>query len=372
VASPSDPAADPWPEPDAFEANAAGHVTPGQHRMLLGGPTPPPYAALAVLAVTAVSGAVLWWRSGFGPGITVILIGANIGLAVLSMNLDRRRRRRRLRSDLGRPAIGGGIGEVAVAAGRVDIRSGTGPIELGLAAPAAPVPGWYRMHWLEHPGAPRWSAGRVLLSAHPIAAPDGARTGPDTGPDAGPDPLVLAEIAARLRDVLRRAEWELGFNRTGELSPPQRDELRRAARARLLARSAGAGAGTLVAALLLVTAVLAWRRGPSDDRSALVGGLISAGLGLVVGWFTVRAAVRLPEAAAAVGGPPPLARASGPVTATVADAENDTWTLTLDGGITFHVTADVARAFGTPLRYTVYYVSRGRERVLLAAEPDRR
>src|SRR5262249_32946589 len=78
------------PDDEAFEANAAGHLPPGQRRTLLGDPVPPPYPALAILTVVAVGGAALWWRSGFEVGITVVLIGANVGLAAMSMNLDRR------------------------------------------------------------------------------------------------------------------------------------------------------------------------------------------------------------------------------------------------------------------------------------------
>jgi hypothetical protein len=369
VSAPPDPAPDPWPEPGAFEANAGGHLTYGQRRMLLGGPTPPPYASLSIIGVAAMAGAVLWWRFGLGAGITVILVGSNIGLAVMGMNLDRRRRRRRLRSDLDHPRIDRGIGEVAAAGAGVDIRSGPGRIDLGLDAPAAPPPGWYEMHWLAHPGAQRWDAGRVLLSARPVRQPPppgGDREYP--GSRAGP--VVAAEVRARLRQVLGRTEWELGFNRYGQLSPPQRHELHRRARRRAWARSVGAVVGTLVAVLMFVSAILAWRRPPAEDPDARAAGFISAGMGLIALWITVRVVLGLPAAVAAVRRPPPLGWASGPVVATLVDSENDTWTVAVEGGPPLQVTADVARAFRTPVRYTVYYALLGRDHVLLAAEPD--
>jgi hypothetical protein len=369
VSSPSELAEDMWPDSAGFEANADGRLTLGQRQMLLGGSTSPPYLALAIVAIVAVGGAALWWRFGFEVGITVVLIGSNIGLVAMGVSLEPRSRRRRLRSDLGHPRIGGGIGEVAAAAGQVDIRCGTGLIGLGPAAPNPPAAGWYQMYWLEHPSAGRWNAGRVLLSARRIPQPL-ASGGDRDHVGGGFDARVVAEVRAWLREVLRRTEWEFGFNRRAELSPPQRYDLHRRARGRLGARLAGVGVGTATALLFLVAALAAWLRSPSDDQDAMIGGFIGAALGLVAAGLTVRAALQLPAAVAAVSSLPPLLWASGPVRATLTDGENNVWTVAVDGGPTFSVTADVARAFRTQMLYTVYYVLRARECVLLAAEPS--
>jgi hypothetical protein len=351
---------DAWPDPAAFAANAAGQLAPGQREMLLGNRVRPPYPALAILSAVAVGGAGLWWRFGFAAGITVILIGTNIGLAAMSMNLDRRRRRRRLRRDLADATIAGGVGEVVAAAGgTVDIRGGVGPIELGLAAPAPPPPGWFSVYWLEHPEAQRWNADRVLLSASPIVQPSEPT-------DEGVDPVVIAEVRARLRQVLRRTEWELAANRAGALSPPQRDQLRRQARGRVWARLGGIAVGILVAALFLTSALIGLRRSSRDD---VIAGAIGAVVGLVAAGLTARGLVRLPGAVFAVGHPPELHRASGTVTIKETDWENNVWSVAVAGGPTFSVAGDVARCFRTPLRYTVYFVQRGRDAILLAAEP---
>jgi hypothetical protein len=334
--------------------------------MLLGDPVPPPYASLALLALVAAGGAWAWWRFGIEIGMTVILIGANIGLVFLGMNLDQRRQRRRLRASVESPAIDGGVGEVlATGDGQVDIRAGVGLIEMGAAAAGVPAPGWYDLYWLRHPDGPRWSAGRILLSAKPLPRPPATASFKDHA-----DPTVVAEVRARLREVLRRTDWELGCNRAGTLSPPQRDELRRQARGRVRALAAWVTIGALVSALFLVAAILTLRRMPSDAlpsdaRDDLVGAILGGVLGLVVLWFTVRGLLRLPPSWASIGRPPALLRASGTVTATLADSENDIWAVALAGGPTFRVTANVARALRTSLPYTVYYVAD----TLLAAEP---
>ena len=271
---------------------------------------------------------------------------------MLSVNLDRHRHRRRsrLRRDLVHPTIAGGSGEIIETnSGTVDVRSGPAAIELGLAAPAPPAAGWYRLYWLEHPSAPRPNPNRVLLSASPILEP----------------PVVLTEIRSRLREALRRNEWELRFNRAGALSPPQREQLRRRARARVRARVIGLGAAALVSSLFLVAAVLGPRGGLSGMRDDLVGGLIAAGLGLAAAGLTVGGLVRRPTTVLAARRPPALQAASGPVSVALADADNDLWAVTVVDGPRFSVAADVARAFRTPARYTVYYVPD----VLLAAEP---
>ncbi len=318
--------------------------------MVLGDRVRLPYPGLTILAAVAVGGAALWWRFGFPAGITVILIGTNVGLAVMGMNFDRRRRRRALRRDLAHPTIGGGVGEIV----GVDIRSGVRPIELGLATASPPPPGWFQLYWLER-------AEPVLLSARPIPAPADA--------DDGVDPVVAAEVRARLRTVLRRTEAELQSNRAGELSAPQLDELRRRARGRVWARLGWIAAGIPVAALFLTAAVIGLRR---DTRDDLIGGLIGAVIGLLAAGLTARAIVRLPGAVTAIGRPPALLRASGPVTVKLADWENGVWTVAIVDGPTFSVAADVARAFQTPLEYTAYFVRRGRDAELLAAEPASR
>ncbi|HKD96940.1 MAG TPA: hypothetical protein VKB69_04985 [Micromonosporaceae bacterium] len=368
MSSPSDRAADPWPEPAAFEANADGHLTPGQRQMLLGGPVLPPYVSLGIVTAAICAGAVLWWRFGFGIGITVILVGSNIGLAAMGTNFQQRRHGRRMRSALDHPAIGRGIGEVAVTGSRVDIRSGVRPIDLGPAAPGAPPAGWYQMYWLEHRGAQRWNADRILLSARPVPRPP-APVDDRTDPGHDLDPLVASEVSTRLRQVLPRTGWELRFNRAGALSPPQLAELRQRARRRVWARLVGVTVGSLIGGLMLLAALIAWRRTPSGDESDTAGGIFSLCVGLVVLWFTVRTVIRLPEAMAWVNHPPPLARASGPVTVKLEDSENNTWTVAMEDGPTFTVTADVARAFGTPVPYTAYYVVLAGDHILLAAEP---
>src|SRR5262249_20876866 len=121
--------------------------------------------------------------------------------------------------------------------------------------------------------------------------------------------------------------------------------------------------------LFLAAAVLTWSRSPSQDSGRTVGGTIGTVLGLLAVWFTVRAARRLPEAIAAVGHAPALARGSGRASVTLEDSENDAWKVALTGGPAFAVSGKVARAFRTSVPYTVYYVLRKRENVLLAAEP---
>jgi hypothetical protein len=343
---------DAWPDPVAFAANAAGQLAPGQREMLIGPRVRPPYPALSILAAVAVGGAALWWRFGFPVGITVLLIGTNVGLAVMSMNLDRRRRRRRLRRNLTHATIAGGVGEIVAPA---DIRSGVGPIELGLGSPAPPPPGWFYVYWLEHPQAQRWNADRVLLSARPIPEPSVVA--------GGSNPVVAAEVRARLRQVLRRTEWEIRSNRAGVLSPPQRDQLRRQARGSVWARLAGITVGILVAGLFLASAFIGLRRSTRDD---VIAGAIAAVIGLVAFGLTARGLVRLPSLVSAIGHPPALLRASGPVTVKQTDWENNVWSVAVDGGPTFSVGSDVARAFQTPLEYVVYFVRRD---FLLAAEP---
>jgi hypothetical protein len=105
----------------------------------------------------------------------------------------------------------------------------------------------------------------------------------------------------------------------------------------------------------------------------VVGGIVIAALCLAVAlWLTVRTALRLPAVVVAVRRPPPLASASGPVTVTLEDWENGVWKVALADGPAFLVTADIARAFRTPVRYTVYYVERRPGNTLLAAEPTDR
>lgn len=94
--------------------------------MLLGDPTRPPYVGTAIFVAVVMAGAVLWWRFGYGPGLAAIVVGANIGLVVLGMNLEDRGNRRRMWWALTHPVIGGGLGEVIVADGHPDIRSGPG------------------------------------------------------------------------------------------------------------------------------------------------------------------------------------------------------------------------------------------------------
>jgi hypothetical protein len=330
---------DAWPDPVAFAANAAGQLAPGQREMLIGPRVRPPYPALLMLAAVGVGGAVLWWRFGFPTGITVLLIGTTVGLAAMSMNVDRRRRRRRLRRDLTHATIAGGIAEI-VAVGA--------PFELGVAAPAPPPSGWFYVYWLER-------AERVLLSARPIRQPSVVA--------GGADPVVVAEVRARLRQVLRRTEWDIRSNRAGVLSPPQRDQLRRLAIRRVWTRLGGITVGILVAGLFLASALIGLRRATRDD---VIAGAIGAVVGLVAFGLTARGLVRLPSVVSAAGHPPPLLRASGTVTVKQTDGENDVWSVTVDGGPVFSVASDVARAFQTPLEYMVYFVERG---LLLAAEP---
>jgi len=82
------------------------------------------------------AGLVFWLTVEPGMGIAVALIVANIGLVAMSMNLDQRRRRKRLRADLSRPLIRGGIGQVALEPGALLV-----PVLLAGASPgAAPTP----------------------------------------------------------------------------------------------------------------------------------------------------------------------------------------------------------------------------------------
>jgi len=356
---PSDVSPDVWPDAATLEANAAGRLAPGQQSMPDGKPIKPPYIGLAIIAAALPVGAVLWWTVEPGMGIAVGLVVANFGLVAMSMNLDARRRRRRLREDLTRPLIRGGIGQVvAGTGGGVLIRAGSEALEPNPAAATKPAPGWYQMYWLEHPRAQAWNAGRVLLSARLIELIE---------PDNSPSPASATLVAQMLSAALGFTEDDLTHNRTGVLSPSQR----RAVRGRLRGVTIWATIGIL-AGLSMVADTIAGIKRPapgSPPRDEAIFAVLSSSTALAVIALTVWGARRRRRAHLAQWeATAPVARVTGPaVVSAVNQAEGD-WKVRIGDGPEFHVATVAAQAFLTPCRYTVNYLP-GKPVRLLSAEP---
>ena len=338
-----------WFDAEMIEANASGRPAPGQLEMLLGRRPAPPVLSLALIGVGVAVGAVLVALGQTGPAIGAVTVFLSGGLGTMGGYFDTRRRRRALHRALVDPRLGHGYGEVVTdPQGGVEVRTATFRVSLGLGVPTAPEPGEYLMYWLEQDDL----RDRVLLSLRPA--------------EGGPEAATWAAGRQLLADAMGRSEWELRYNRVGELSPPQRFALARQLRRSVLGCvatvvvTAGCFAGSLVQ--LSDPA----RRAKTDDLvgaliPAVVGVLVLAGVGVVViGQRRQRAILR----AAA-----PVRQATGSVSLRRVSLEGEAqpdWRLTL-GELRFDLTTTAARGFFAPEAYTLYYLPD--EPTLLAAEP---